>query len=313
MLISKCPLCNSSGESSFQSKDFLFNNNEIYRYMQCKHCSLIYQDPIPAPDQIDSFYPDDYKVYQKARRSKHGYMKLAVLRYRYNYKHLNVSRLFRLFAPILAVFRYRDTIRFVPNGRGLDIGCGNGKFIRSMNFIGWNIEGVDFNPVAVDFCRKAGLKVFHGDLQSVAFKDNSFDLVSARHVIEHVPNPKEFVIEIARILKKRGRLVIRTPNSEALGRRWFGINWYANDVPRHLILFNPTNLNMLAKCHGLRLINGKTITSPKNILNSWNRLKKNQDNPSKKQKIRRLIARLYVVLAALTRRGDEIFAIYEKS
>ena len=237
---SKCPLCNSIGLFSFKGRDLLYNKPEIYRYMQCSRCAAVYQEPMPTFDEIVRYYPDDYDVYTNIPHFKrHRNTKLGVLRYKYNYTHLDVPWLFRLISPVISFSRYRDAIRFMPNGKGLDIGCGNGKFIRDMNSLGWQFEGVEFNPIAVDICRKAGLKVFDGDLNTAAFKDNSFDLVSARQVIEHIPDPVNFMNEIARILKSGGRLVIKTPNSLALGRRWFGTYWFANDVPRHLILFCP--------------------------------------------------------------------------
>ncbi len=313
-LESKCPLCNSIGFFSFKGRDLLFNKPEIYRYMQCNHCSAVYQEPMPTFDKIASYYPYDYDIYTEIPPFKHySNTKLGVLRYKYNFAHLNVPGLFKLISPVISFLRYRDAIKFIPNGKGLDIGCGNGKFIRDMNSIGWQFEGVEFNPIAVDICHKAGLKVFHGDLHTAAFKDNSFDIISARHVIEHIPDPVNFMNEIARILKSGGRLVIKTPNSLALGRRRFGMYWFANDVPRHLVLLCPANLNMLAKRFGLRQIAVKTFSKPKIILKSLDYLTGNRGKPYNRRNICRLLARLYVLLAFMSRRGDEVFAIYEKS
>ena len=311
---SKCPLCNSIGLFSFKGRDLLYNKSEIYRYMQCNRCAAIYQQPMPTFDEIVRYYPDDYDVYTNIPPFKHySDTKLGVLRYKYNYTHLDVPRLYRLISSVISFFIYRDAIRFIPNGKGLDIGCGNGKFIRDMNSLGWQFEGVEFNPIAVDICSKAGLKVFHGDLHSATFKDNSFDIISARHVIEHIPNPANFINEIARILKIGGRLVIKTPNSLSLGRQWFGMHWFANDVPRHLILLCPANLKILAKRFGLRQITVKTFTRPRIILKSLDYLTGNRKKPFNKRKLFRFLARFYVLLASLSRRGDEVFAIYEKS
>lgn len=268
---------------------------------------------MPTLAEIASLYPDHYAQYRQLGKQKRpGYAKLFILHHKYGYSHLDVPRLPRLLASILALFRYRDAIHYIPNGKALDIGCGNGKFIRSMNSLGWKFEGVEFNPIAVKACRAVGLKVFHGDLETAAFEDNSFDLVSARHLVEHVPDPNNLICEIARILKKGGRLVIRTPNSQALGRKWFGSHWSANEVPRHLVLFSPANLHMLAERHGLQLITERLFTTPKIILKSWDYLTGNRGKPSHKRKFRRILARLYVVLATVTCRGDEAFAIYEK-
>ena len=311
---SGCPLCNSPGKFSYRGRDLLFDGTEMYQYKECRKCAAVYQDPMPTAGEIRGFYPEGYSVYRKTGHIKHhSSMKLAVLHYKYGYKHLRTPFVFLLTAPVVSVFRYRESISFVQDSSALDIGCGNGKFMRAMNSLGWQFEGVEFNPVAVDVCREAGLKVLHGDLQAGAYEDDSFDLITARHVIEHIPDPKNFVREIARILKKGGRVVIQTPNSKALGRRWFGTNWYANDVPRHLVLFCPANLNMLAERHGLRRIKVKTATTPKIILNSLDYLTGRRDNPSRKSRIRRLLARPYVMTATITGRGDELFAIYEKS
>jgi spore maturation protein CgeB len=309
----RCPICNSFGKFSFLGRDQLYNKAETYSYMQCGCCKAVYQNPMPTTDQISSFYPEDYKPHEQLGVPKQGsQLKLAVLQHKYGYTHLNVPKFFRLIAPILSVFKYRDSIQFVPNGNAIDVGCGNGKFMRTMNFLGWKFQGVELNSTAVKACHSIGLRVFHGDLYAAAFQNNSFDLITARQVIEHIPNPGIFMHEIGRVLKKGGRLVIETPNSRALGRQWFGANWFANDVPRHLVLCCPTNLNMLAKRHGLRLVEAKMFTSPKIILNSWDYLTGGRGRPSKKRKIRRLMAQFYVVLATVCRRGDIIFAIYEK-
>jgi len=310
----QCPLCNSPGKFCFLGRDLLYNKTEKYRYMRCSHCEAVYQDPMPNADEISQFYPDDYGPYEQLESVKNpSHLKLSVLNTRYGYDHLDVPRGYRLVSPVFAAFRYRDSIQFIPNGKGLDIGCGNGQFIRSMNSLGWDFQGVEFNSTAVKACRAIGLKVFRGNLNDADFDDNSFDLITSRHVIEHIPAPDGFMNEIFRILKKGGRLVIETPNSRALGRKWFKENWFADDVPRHLILYSPANINMLTKRHGFQMISMRLFTSPKIILNSWDYLTKNRGKPSKRRKYRRIFAKLYVVTASLCHRGDTIFAIYEKS
>lgn len=310
----KCPICNSHGKFLYLGRDLLYDKNETYRYLQCERCEAVYQSPMPPADVISSFYPSEYAPYEQLGAPKQpSHLKLAVLNKKYGYAHLEASSLCRLISPVFAWFKYRDSIPFVPNGRGLDIGCGNGEFIRNMNSFGWSFEGVEFNSGAVNACRSIGLKVFHGDLHDAAFEDNRFDLIVARHLIEHLPDPNAFMHEVSRILKRGGRLVIETPNSKALGRKWFKTNWYADDVPRHLVMYCSTNLNLLTQTHGFQLANAKLITSPKIILNSWNYLTGNRGKPLKKRKLRRMMAKLYVILATLCRRGDTIFVIYKKS
>ena len=220
------------------------------------------------------------------------------------YKHL--------LTPLLAPFRDRNSLPYEHGGRMLDIGCANGRFMLRMQQLGWQVQGVEFNQTAVDICGRNNLDVFHGELEDAGLEENTFDLITARHVIEHVPNPDAFIADIARLLKPGGRMHLRTPSSEALGRRIFGEFWYANDAPRHLFLFSKQNLNMLAARHGLEPVTVRTNVRPKLVLNSLDYKNRNTGKPSRRSKLRRLLAKLYVPLAKPGGRGDELFAVYRK-
>ena len=193
-----------------------------------------------------------------------------------------------------------------------DVGCGGGKYLVAMQGLAWQPYGVEFNAQAVKACREAGLDVFQGELSEAGFTDDSFDLVTARHVIEHMPQPTDFVRELYRVVKPGGMMVLKTPNSQALGRGWFGDDWFANEVPRHLVLFSPANLKQLAENTGFIQTVSETFTTPKIVLNSWDYRQQNPPESSKRKKLPRLIARLYVMAAAASGRGDELFAIFRK-
>jgi SAM-dependent methyltransferase/tRNA A-37 threonylcarbamoyl transferase component Bud32 len=309
--ISTCPICSAKGAFAHQGRDLLYNKKKLYIYMKCTRCSAEYQHPMPDSETINTFYPDVY--YEEITKLKeYSSIKQGVLKTKYNYSHIRVPFFYKITAPIIAFFIYKDSIPFKPDSRGLDIGCGNGRFISSMNKLGWQFEGVEFSSKAVDICHKAGLKVFKGELKAADFQNNSFDLVSARHLIEHIPDPDDLFKEIYRILKPKGHLILRTPNSQALGRKWFGLNWFPDDIPRHLILFNSENLNMLAEKHNMQHVKTKTFSSPRAVLNSIDYLTGNRKKPSVKQKLRRLFAKFFVGLATVMNRGEELFVIYEK-
>jgi len=308
-----CPLCDGTGPFHHWGRDRLYDGTARYRYHLCNRCRAVFIVPMPTPDEIGGFYPDDYLVYGENRGGKrHRWAERAVLRHRYHYHHLPLPFAARAAAPLLAPFLYRDSIPFAADGRGLDIGCGNGRFISSMNALGWRFEGVEFNAVAVAACRRAGLTVFEGEFAAAGFEENRFDLITARHLVEHLATPQPFMAEVARVLKPGGRLLIQTPNSDALGRAVFKTRWYADDPPRHLVLYNRGNLDDLAQRHGLVPTRSMLLTTPKIVLNSFDYLIGNRGRPSRRRKLRRMLARPYVWLATLSRRGDEIFAIYTK-
>jgi hypothetical protein len=106
--------------------------------------------------------------------------------------------------------------------------------------------------------------------------------------------------------------MIETPNSNALGRAILGPNWFANDVPRHLTLFSSSNLCRLANNYHLTKLVLKQGTTPKNFLNSIDYVIKNKGKPSNKIRWRRSLSRLYIWLARITKRGDDIHSTFTK-
>lgn len=306
-----CPVCGGSGRVAFVGTDRLHDLPGEYTYADCDECGAVYQAPIPGSAQIASFYPEEYSPYQPGKAKRRNPIERAVLRSCYGYRNLK-SPVPEWFARFLGRFLYRDSIPYVADGHLLDVGTGGGKYLLAMQAVGWHPQGVEFNEQAVRTCREAGLEVFQGELSDADLADNSFDLVTARHVLEHIADPVAFVRDIFRIVKPGGMMVLKTPNSLALGRKWFGLDWYANDVPRHLVLYSPANIRLLAERQGFREEVSRTFSTPKIVLNSWDYRRGNPSETSKRKKLRRMAARLYVAAAAVTGRGDEIFVVFHK-
>ncbi len=308
-----CPVCNQPSPYDFSGRDLMFNHYDRYDYHRCISCNFIFQHPLPTIEQIGSFYPNEYEVYEEqSRLKKVSGLRKSILKRYYGYSHLRTNTFNDFICFIPKLFNNDFEIHFSSNGRILDVGCGNGRYLDGMKKLGWQVKGVEFNESAVRVCNLSGLDVHHGDLFSANFDTDSFDIINVSHVIEHVPNPKEFFAELSRILKKNGTLIIKTPNSEALGRGLFNTNWYANDVPRHIYLFSEQNFSVLANACSLEIQQLRTRTTPKIILNSIDYVVANHSKPSKKVKWMRLAARSYVLFAQYKKRGDEIFAVFTK-
>lgn len=300
-----CPVCGAAADYAYSGRDLMYDLHQRYDYFACPDCACAFLHPMPDMATIASFYPDDYMVYDEEKRTREiGPLRLALLRRTRGYRHLPAPPHFRLLAALAAPFMTATTPAWEGGGRMLDVGCGNGRFLNSMRALGWSVEGVEFSAAGTRAARLSGLTVHHGDLASAAFPDACFDLVTARHVIEHIPEPHAFIAEVARILRPGGRLLIETPRSDALGRRWFDTRWYANDVPRHLVLFAPSNLERLCAGHGLRKSSLVSETTPKIFLNSLDYVIGNRGRPSKKIAWRRFLARIYVRLARRRGGGD---------
>jgi SAM-dependent methyltransferase len=112
----------------------------------------------------------------------------------------------------------------------------------------WDVYGVEVDAESVDFARrKLGLDVYHGTVDEPHFPDDYFDVVTMWDVIEHLHDPFETLLEIRRILKPGGKLIISTPNAYSWDATLFGRYWIGLDFPRHLYVFSSITLGRLLK------------------------------------------------------------------
>jgi 2-polyprenyl-3-methyl-5-hydroxy-6-metoxy-1,4-benzoquinol methylase len=121
----------------------------------------------------------------------------------------------------------------------LDVGFGNGGFLKIAAEMGWQAEGIDFDPKAVEVARARGLSVKCASVSELALLGEQYDVITISHVIEHVHDPIDVLKNLHRLLKPGGCLWLDTPNLESFGAKRFGSNWASLDPPRHLTLFTP--------------------------------------------------------------------------
>ena len=109
---------------------------------------------------------------------------------------------------------------YIVNGsKFLDVGCGSGYSMRkASNELNCICSGIDPDPGAFGVGRYSnqstiGLNIKKGSAEKIDFKDESFDIVYCSHVLEHVNNENGSLIEMKRVLKKDGVLIIGMPTS----------------------------------------------------------------------------------------------------
>lgn len=121
------------------------------------------------------------------------------------------------------------------SGTVLDLGCADGILSERIKRItNSELVGIDNYPDLYKHAVEKGIKVIDTDInQRLPFDDNTFDLVFAGEIIEHVLSPDEFLLEVKRVLKKDGVLVITTPNLASWHNRMlllFGFMPYGPEV-----------------------------------------------------------------------------------
>lgn len=144
-------------------------------------------------------------------------------------------------------------------GKLLEIGFGTGSFLKLAHDNGWEVYGTDLSEPLVKHVRE-DLKLSNiscGTLQELAFPDESFDVVAGFNFLEHVPDAREILEEIKRILRPSGVLAIMCPNISGIYHTLMPEILADNDPlkiswvpPQHIGYFNKTNLRMLLESVG---------------------------------------------------------------
>ena len=135
-------------------------------------------------------------------------------------------------------------------GSLLDIGAGTGEFLCVAKENGWNCVGVEPSEKAKGIALKKNVSFADATQQ---LEDQSFDVITMWHVLEHVPNIENQIKELKRLLKPKGTILIAVPNFNSFDAKHYGVFWAAYDVPRHLWHFSKTAIKLLFQKQDLHL------------------------------------------------------------
>jgi 2-polyprenyl-3-methyl-5-hydroxy-6-metoxy-1,4-benzoquinol methylase len=217
-----CGLCGSTIATVF-----LAAGN--YRLLRCSICGLIYTANFR---QEETSYEED------------GY---------FTCKNQYVAR----WNEFLAIFELLvdKIVQYKMGGTLLDVGAGVGTLVSIAGKKGFTATGVEISPWASLFARnEKGLNVLTGRLEELNLKTESYDVIVLNHVLEHVDNLRGLLLEVMRLLRKDGLLVIGVPNVGSLMANIKGHKWASLRPEEHIWHFTPITLRLLLNKVGFREI-----------------------------------------------------------
>jgi len=134
----------------------------------------------------------------------------------------------------------------------LDYGCGAGDFLLYAKNKNLNVFGIEPNESALEITRKKiGRK--NASNKSIRELNESFDIITLWHVLEHIPDLFEFIDQLKSKLNPGGKIFIAVPNHLSFDAAFYKEYWAAYDVPRHLWHFSPQSLGKLFNSFGMKI------------------------------------------------------------
>ncbi len=202
-------------------------SGEKFQLLYNREYDMLVTSPKPNEKEIYKYYEsEDYISHTDAKRS-------------FLEKMYHIVKLFSL-------RKKTKLITTLNKGKGalLDIGAGTGDFLVAAKKQNWTVQGIEPSNQAKKIAEQKGITLIS---QTSDLPSESFDIITMWHVLEHVPDPKEQIKELERLLKPNGHILIAVPNFKSYDASYYKSFWAAYDVPRHLWHFSKAAIKKLCK------------------------------------------------------------------
>lgn len=207
-------------------------SKEIFELHHNPEYDLLITFPKPSLEKLPSYYEsEDYISHTDGKRSL-------------------FERVYHVIKGIALKNKLKLINTQAAKGRLLDIGAGTGDFLVTAQKDGWQTTGIEPSAKAKTIAQSKGVTF----VEALSDLDNqSFDVITMWHVLEHVPNLHEYISELKRLIKPNGTIVIAVPNFKSFDAEYYGKYWAAFDVPRHIWHFSKTTIEKLFAEKGMKL------------------------------------------------------------
>jgi 2-polyprenyl-3-methyl-5-hydroxy-6-metoxy-1,4-benzoquinol methylase len=237
--ITTCLICGSPESEPFViCKDHTVSQKD-FTIRRCKSCGFKFTSPRPDDKDLGDYYKAESYV-------SHSDTKKGLINTLYHW-----VRSYTLIKKLQLVMHHTG----LKQGRILDYGAGTGAFLEMCKKNKWEALGIEPDEtarkvMAEKFKISSYTSLEEAKIDSAFF---GFDVITAWHVLEHVPNIKETIEIFKSLLKEKGILIVAVPNPTSHDAFFYKENWAAYDVPRHLWHFAPADMVKLMEDHGFKL------------------------------------------------------------
>jgi len=199
----------------------------------CAKCGLKWSYPMPDKNEMDDHY-SSYYCQRKNRRVEKTHLNniLSIISFRNSRSKIFLKRI----------------EKYTKKGLLLDIGCGEGEILIQAKLRNWNVIGTEYSLETKEYLKTKGIEVIiNEEVSLLKLEKNFVDCIVAKHLIEHLPNPYNFLIDIKKFFSKNGIIAIKTPSCTSIRARLGLCNWHFVNPPEHLWSFNKNNFRKLVE------------------------------------------------------------------
>jgi 2-polyprenyl-3-methyl-5-hydroxy-6-metoxy-1,4-benzoquinol methylase len=233
-LILACPVCNAREFQRIMTCEDHTVSHETFHLDKCLACHLVITNPQPDEEKLSKYYlSETYVSHAKTARSF-------------------LDRIYRIARFFTIKWKYALlTSHTIEKKTIMDFGCGTGDFLAHCQRQHHKVIGVEPSHIAREISADRTRQPIHKDLSTVTEKVN---IITAWHVIEHVPNLNQTFQQLQNHLAKNGTMFIAVPNHQSFDAEIYKEFWAGYDVPRHLWHFSKENMTRLLHNSGMELI-----------------------------------------------------------
>ncbi|MDG1914202.1 MAG: class I SAM-dependent methyltransferase [Crocinitomix sp.] len=225
--IKNCPICDQTEFTPHLKAVDYTVSKDTFSIVTCNNCGFHFTNPIPTLDKIGEYYKaESYVSHSSTNKGLINKLYQRVRKYTLKQKVKLVKR----------VSKGNNTA---------DIGAGTGHFLNACQEAGFNALGLEPDADARAFAEKT----FKANIQSLDelhdLPNESRDVITMWHVLEHVYELRKDLDKITKILKPDGRLIVAVPNMSSFDAKHYQEFWAAYDLPIHLYHFVPDDIKRL--------------------------------------------------------------------
>ncbi len=218
-IVNYCPYCNSK-------KYFPWGNKiRDFYSAECSKCHLVYiKNPLSAEAQ--NLYYKNYATNVHQKRNIKVKQRSIMYKQELNY--------------LKSVVENFNNIKNV-----LDVGCGGGFFLDLFKKYNKKTYGVEVGDDSYLIAKKKH-KMYYGNFDNNLNLKKKFDLIIMRGVVEHVENPKKYILKAQKILKKDGYIFISaTPDLSCISAKIFKERWTQHRPESHILHLSENHIDNL--------------------------------------------------------------------